>query len=98
MDMQSKARDTFGASDSLPAYLEVKGEIKMSEKPDFPLPDGQAIRISTGGMLPEGADAVVMLEHTDQLSETLIEINKPVAPWENVLREDEDIKKNELIL
>ncbi len=93
-----KARDTFGASDSLPAYLEVKGEIRMSEKPAFPLPDGQAIRISTGGMLPEGADAVVMLEHTDQLSETTIEINKPVAPWENVLREDEDIKKNELIL
>jgi molybdopterin molybdotransferase len=92
-----KACDTFGASDGLPAYLEVKGEIKMSEKPAFPLQSGQAIRISTGGMLPEGADAVVMLEYTDHLNETTIEVSKPVAPWENVLREDEDIKKNEII-
>jgi molybdopterin molybdotransferase len=93
-----KARDTYGASDSLPAYLDVIGEIKMSEKPAFLLQEGQAARISTGGMLPEGADAVVMLEYTDNVSSTMAEISRSVAPWENVLREDEDIRKNEIML
>ncbi len=92
-----KARDTYGASDSLPAYLDVVGEIKMSEKPSFLLLGGQAARISTGGMLPEGADAVAMLEYTDKISSTMVEISRSVAPWEHILREDEDIRKNETI-
>ena len=92
-----KASDTYGASDGLPAYLDLIGEIKMSEKPSFQLQNGQAARISTGGMLPEGADAVVMLEYTDNTSSTMIEISRSVAPWENVLREDEDVRKNETI-
>ncbi len=92
-----KASDTYGASDSLPAYLDLIGEIKMSEKPSCQLQTGQAARISTGGMLPEGADAVVMLEYTDNISSRMIEISRSVALWENVLREDEDIKKKETI-
>jgi molybdopterin molybdotransferase len=92
-----KASDTYGASDGLPAYLDLIGDIKMSAKPSFQLQNGQAARISTGGMLPEGADAVVMLEYTDNISSRMIEISRSVAPWENVLREDEDIKKNETI-
>lgn len=93
-----KAGDTFGASDGLPAYLEVIGEIRMSEIPSLLVRSGQTARISTGGMLPEGADAVVMLEYTEQIDETMIEANRPVALWENVLRADEDIKKGETIL
>ena len=93
-----KARDTFGASDSLPAYLDMVHEIKMSGKPSFLLQDGQAARISTGGMLPEGADAVVMLEYTDNVSSAMIEVSRSVAPWENIIWGDEDIKKNEVIL
>ena len=56
-----KASDTYGASDSLPAYLELVGEIKMSVRPSFLLQSGQTSKISTGWILPEGADAVVML-------------------------------------
>lgn len=93
-----KAGDTFGASDGLPAYLEVIGEIRMSEIPSLLVCSGQTARISTGGMLPEGADAVVMLEYTEQIDETMIEANRPVALWENVLRADEDIKKGEILL
>ena len=92
-----KASDTYGASDGLPAYLNLVGEIKMSEEPSFELKGGQVARISTGGMLPEGSDAVVMVEYTENLSSEMIEISRSVAPWENVLREDEDIKKNETI-
>jgi molybdopterin molybdotransferase len=93
-----KASDTYGASDSLPAYLDLVGEIKMSEKPTYLLQNGQAVRISTGGMLPEGADSVVMLEYTEDITSSMIEISRSVAPWENVLREDGDIKKEESIL
>ncbi len=93
-----KARDTYGASDSLPAYLNVIGEIKMAEKPAFILQSGQSARISTGGMLPEGADAVVMIEHTETVSGDMLEIRRSVAPWENVLREDEDIRKNTILI
>jgi len=93
-----KASDTFGASDSLPAYLDLIGEIKMSERPSYVLQNGQAVRISTGGMLPGGANSVVMLEYTENISSSMIEISRSVAPWENVLREDEDIKNNEKVL
>ena len=58
-----KAADTFGAGDSIPSQLETAGEILMGETADFILGKGQCAKISTGGMLPEGADAAVMVEH-----------------------------------
>ena len=59
-----RARDTFGATDSLPAYLTLMGEVPMGDSPTFEIGDGQCALIHTGGMLPGGADAVVMLEYT----------------------------------
>src|SRR5262245_29053558 len=59
-----RARDTFGASETLPVYLVVVGEVPMGSAPGFTLLTGQAALIHTGGMLPEGANAVIMLEHT----------------------------------
>jgi len=93
-----KSSDTFGATESLPAYLVIRGEILMGEKPKFELKKGEIARISTGGMLSEGADSVVMLEHTQQADERTIEIVKPVAPGENVIRAGEDSKKDECVL
>lgn len=90
--------DTFGATESMPSYLEVKGEVLMGEEPSLKLKKGESIRIATGGMLPEGADAVVMLEHVQPLDERLIEVIKPVAPKENVITFDEDIRKGEVII
>src|SRR5207244_7820035 len=57
-----RARDTFGASPGMPAYLTVAGEVLMGQGTDLCLETGQAARIATGGMLPRGADAVVMIE------------------------------------
>ena len=54
--------DTFGASDGLPAYLNISGEVLMGAMPDFELKKGMAGKIATGGMLPDGADAVVMID------------------------------------
>ena len=68
------AASTFGASESGPAWLSIKGTIAMGDIPDFELARGEAARISTGGMLPAGADAVVMVEHTEAIDVQSIEI------------------------
>src|SRR5262249_27260126 len=67
-----RARDTFGASESLPAYLEVVGEVRMGQAPDITLATGQATVAYTGGMLAHGADAVVMVENTQKIDPTSI--------------------------
>src|SRR3989338_6117305 len=58
--------DTFGAAEGLPSYLNVTGEILMGEEPSLEIKKGTAAKIATGGMLPKGADAVVMIEHVQQ--------------------------------
>jgi molybdopterin molybdotransferase len=93
-----RSQDTFGAKENMPVYLTVKGHIPMGVAPDFSLNPGEAASIGTGGMLPEGADAVVMIEHVNVVSSDLIEILKPIGPGENVIFEDEDIKKGELVI
>ncbi|TYP54242.1 gephyrin-like molybdotransferase Glp [Thermosediminibacter litoriperuensis] len=92
------ARDTFGAGESIPALLKVVGEIRMGERPEVSLKPGQAMKISTGGMLPEGSDAVVMLEYTQQFDDGTLVIERPVAPGENVIFRGEDVKKGSLVL
>jgi molybdopterin molybdotransferase len=62
-----RASDTHGASDSLPAYLTLIGEVPMGDAPAFEIGPGQCALIHTGGMLPPGADAVVMLEYTQHI-------------------------------
>ena len=92
------ARDTYGATESLPALLKVAGEVLMGEQPDVDVMRGQAVRISTGGMLPPGADAVVMLEDTQALRDGEIEVTRPVSPSENVILAGEDVKPGETLL
>lgn len=92
-----RARDTFGASESLPALLETSGEVVMGEAPGVRVMPGKAVDIPTGGMLPEGADAVVMVEYTAPLDNTAIEVTRPVAPGENVLKAGEDIAPGEAL-
>ncbi|MGA2400596.1 MAG: gephyrin-like molybdotransferase Glp [Syntrophobacteraceae bacterium] len=86
-----RARDTFGASESVPALLERSGEVFMGEAPGLPISPGKAVDVPTGGMLPDGADAVVMVEYTSVLDNATIEITRPVAPGENVLKAGDDI-------
>ncbi len=92
-----RARDTFGATESLPALLETSGEVMMGRAPERTVTTGGAIRISTGGMLPEGADAVVMIEYCHSLDEGTIEVSRAVSPLENVIRTGDDLKKGTVI-
>lgn len=91
-------RDTFGAGDLSPAYLTLKGEVSMGVEPSFTLSPGCAARIPTGGMLPEGADAVVMIENAHIVSQDMIEVTRPVAYFENVIRKGEDVARGEKVL
>ena len=91
------AADTFGAGASIPAQLEIAGEILMGESADFSLIRGQCAKISTGGMLPKGADAAVMIEHTDS-DNGLCLIYKSVAPGENITKKGDDISAGETAL
>lgn len=92
------ARDTHGASDTLPAYLVLAGEVPMGAEPDFRLRRGQAALIHTGGMLPDGADAVVMLEYTQITRPGEIEVLRAVADGENIIRAGEDVTAGEEVL
>jgi molybdopterin molybdotransferase len=86
-----RASDTFGASEAIPAYLHVTGAVKMGAAADGQVGPGTAIAIPTGGMLPDGADAVVMVEHTQDAMPGTIEVVRPVAPGEGIVRGDEDV-------
>lgn len=92
-----RAADTHGASDSLPAYLRLIGEVAMGRAPGFALGPAECALIHTGGMLPDGADAVVMVEHT-QLLTGEIEILRAVAAGEHVIKAGEDVRAGEEVI
>jgi molybdopterin molybdotransferase len=93
-----RAADTYGASASLPAYLTIVGEVAMGERADLPLGIGQAVVVHTGGMIPPGADAVVMVEHTQMIDEANLEVYRPVAVGENVIQVGEDVRAGQMLL
>ena len=94
-----RAADTYGAGEARPVPLKLAGRIEMGQDASkLPaLSAGEAVGISTGGMLPPGADAVVILEETELQGERLL-VLKPVAPGGSVIRADEDFKRGEVVL
>ena len=105
-----KAANTYGASESLPAFLTVMGEVPMGKSATIELTIGQAALVHTGGMIPASADAVVQVEHTQIIAPNLqspipnlqfpyeIEVMKAVAVGQNVLQVGEDVGENAEIL
>ncbi|MCB0020651.1 MAG: molybdopterin molybdotransferase MoeA, partial [Anaerolineales bacterium] len=93
-----RAGDTHGASESLPAYLNLVGEALMGQTPRFTISTGQCGLIHTGGMLPPGADAVVMIEYTQQPLAGEIEVLRAVAGGENVLQVGEDVQPGDIVM
>jgi len=93
-----RAADTFGASDSIPAFLDVAGAVAMGQVPGVSIARNQAAAIPTGGFLPRGADAVVMVEYTNPAGEGAIEVSRPVTAGENVLDRAEDAALGEIVI
>jgi molybdopterin molybdotransferase len=100
------ARDTFGVTGAQPAYLRLIGEVPMGAAPAFAVAAGTCAIIHTGGMLPVGADAVVMLETAQPIGTSDptavpggdIEILKTAAPGDNVIRAGEDVRAGEVVI
>ncbi len=92
-----KAEDTFGAGTSLPAYLKLVGTVEMGKEVTQTLGKGEAMRISTGGMLPPESDGVVMVEYTEEVANQRVEVQRGVSPWQNTIQIGDDIKKGELV-
>jgi molybdopterin molybdotransferase len=93
-----RAQDTFGASETQPGYLELAGEVPMGSAPGFVVAPGGCARIGTGGMLPEGADAVIMVEHTQQADASTVEVCRSVAPGTNVIGPTDDARAGQELL
>lgn len=100
-----RAADTFGASSSLPAFLNVTGQVRMGEPADVSLAVAEAAIVHTGGMIPDSADAVVQIEHTQIVAGQdgteppfEIEVLKAVAVGQNVLQVGEDVAKGGQVL
>ncbi len=91
------AEDTYGATNQNPKKLNVVGKIFAGEKPEKELQHGEAMEIATGAALPQGSNAVVMVEHTERDGDE-VKIFKPVYPMANISPEGEDIKKGEVVL
>jgi molybdopterin molybdotransferase len=86
-----RAADTYGAGESLPAYLDLVGALRMGVAPAVAVRPGTAVQIPTGAAIPADADAVVMVEHTQVTMPDVIEVTRPVAVGEGIVRADEDV-------
>jgi len=93
-----KASDTFGSSESIPAVLNLTGEILMGECAETALLPGTCMIVSTGGAIPPGADAVVMHEHTEDYGNDMIGMQKPTAPGNNVIFRGDDVTIGDVVL
>lgn len=91
------AKDTFGVSDSIPVFLNVIGAVEMGKTCDLLLQEGDTVYVPTGGMLPENADAMVMIEYTEKLDEKTIAVYKPGTPNAMIMNKGDDFKKDTLL-
>jgi putative molybdopterin biosynthesis protein len=94
-----RARETFGAEESDPRTLDLAGTVHAGEKPEVTVAEGEAVEISTGAVMPEGADAVVMVERTDEREDgNAVEIRTAVAPGDHVMLAGADVAAGERAL
>lgn len=92
-----RAGDTTAAGDSAPVRLRLSGQVCMGQASGVQVGPGEAAGVPTGGMLPPGADAVVMQEHV-RVDGATLEVRRAVRPGENVLRRGEDVRAGSVVL
>ena len=93
-----RSRDTFGCTDAIPAILTLQGEVLMGQGADTALQADCCIAVPTGGAVPEGADAVVMVEFTEDYGDGTIGILKSVAPGQNMVFRGDDVYPGKPVL
>jgi molybdenum cofactor synthesis domain-containing protein len=92
-----KASDTFGADENCPVTLRLTGTVKVGEAPKARVQKGTLVEIVTGAPIPEGADAVVMIEYTERKGDSVL-ARQAVSHGENVMKAGSDIRKGEIVL
>ncbi len=92
-----KAKDTFRASEDKPTTLKLLEVIMAGELPQNKVEEGTCIEVSTGAPIPEGADAVIMIEFAEKKDENILMLES-VALGANITDEGSDVKKGELLL
>jgi molybdopterin molybdotransferase len=91
-----RAADTTGSSDTIPSIFSLRGRVSMGVSAGTHIKSGECIYVPTGGILPEGADAVVMIEHAEPIGNEIL-VKKPVAHGENVLFFNEDFSSGDIV-
>lgn len=91
------AEDSFGCSEATPALLRLAGEVKMGQGAGISVTRGSCVYVPTGGQLPDGADAMVMLEFTEDFKDGSIAVNKPVAPGNHIVFRGDDVAKGDIV-
>jgi len=92
-----KAEDTYGAEENVPTYLGLVGAVNVGEPPIISISKGETVEIVTGAQIPDGADAVVMIEDTEKKDSSIV-VLRAVAKNENIMRKGSDIRKGETML
>ena len=92
------AADTGCASESIPVFLTITDEIEMGKTANRPIKTGECVYIPTGGMLPEGANAMVMVEYCERFGETGISVFEAISPGRNVVFAGENAQTGDIIL
>lgn len=91
-------KDTQGASESLPVFLDIVGEVKMGEVPDFTINPGQCAYVPTGGALPDGADGVAMVEHCQLFGPAQVAVYSSLSFGHNMVLQGDDVSRGQTIL
>ena len=92
------SKDIYGASESLPAFLNIVGKVEMGEATVLKASAGSCIYVPTGGMVPEGADGMLMIEYVELIDEGMLAAQSPVAPGENIIFIGDDVRLGEKVL
>ena len=93
-----KASSTFGCSESIPSILDYKGEVLMGQAPEFEISENECAYVPTGGELPHGADAMVMIEFSEDYGDGTRAMLKPSAPGQHVTYRGDDVKVGQTVL
>lgn len=92
------SKDTFGASEGMPVFLNIIGKVEMGEATALKASAGQCVYVPTGGMIPQGADGMLMIEYVELIDEGMLAAHSPVAPGENIIFKGDDVKLGEKVL
>ncbi|KUO76410.1 MAG: hypothetical protein APF77_06850 [Clostridia bacterium BRH_c25] len=92
------SKDTYGAGESLPAFLNIIGKVEMGKVTALKVISGRCVYVPTGGMIPEGADGMLMIEYVECIDEGMLAAHSPVAPGENIIFIGDDVRLGEKVI